>query len=230
MIEVTNMRSCRQAREYIDQYANGTIAVADALTLEQHVAGCDSCARRLFVQRQIVDGLGRQARIPEPTPGFESRVLAAARRNSIGRSRAITAMGGAIAAALVVGLFLNLNSGSKLTPGLAVVKETAVPATPAVEPWEQTVRLAFTSNAQLDNVSLTLELPPHVELIRFPGRHQLTWQVNLKPGDNVISLPLRIAYPEEGDIIARLDNGSSTRTFRAPIPGTGKGRREEPSS
>ncbi|WP_339806631.1 zf-HC2 domain-containing protein [uncultured Marinobacter sp.] len=224
------MISCRQAREYIDQYANGAIAAADALTLERHIAGCHLCARRLSLQQQIAGEIVRQARIPEPTPDFESRVLAAAtsRDNTGGRRWAIPALGGAVAAALVLGLALAPRS--HLKPELAPVREETTRAASPVEPREQTVRLAFTSSSQLDNVSLTLELPPHVELTPFPGRHQLTWQVNLKPGDNVIALPLRIAYPEGGEIVARLDDGSNTRTFRASIPATGSDRSKEPSS
>ncbi|WP_167812577.1 anti-sigma factor family protein [Marinobacter daqiaonensis] len=224
------MTSCRQAHEYIDQYANGTIAAADAVALERHVGGCISCERRLCLQQRIAGELARQGGIPEPAPDFEARVLAAAAGRRLVRRRwTMPVIGGAIAAALVLGLALDLDSGAHEEPGLASVQEQANREVVSAEPREQTVRLAFHSRSQLDDVSLTLELPPHVELVQFPGHHQLTWQVNLKPGDNVIALPLRIAYPERGEIIARLDDGSKTKTFRAPIPGTGV-RDKEPSS
>jgi hypothetical protein len=233
------MTSCQQSRELIDQTATGVIDPADALTLEHHLANCPQCATRLRWQRRITGEMARQSGIPEPSVDFESRVLAVATgRSSAGHGRAsgwrAPVIGGAVAALLVLGLALGLDPGDPAPDGIRQAdSETAIEPVnqrlaPA-EPREQTVRLAFTSHSQLDNVSLTLELPPHVELARFPGRQQLTWQVDLKAGDNVIALPLRIAYPESGEIVAHLDDGRKSKTFRARIPGADKVQKE-PSS
>ncbi|MGM0570735.1 anti-sigma factor family protein [Marinobacter sp.] len=227
------MTSCQQSHELIDQYVTGAIAPADALALERHLAGCPPCARRLRWHQRITDELANQAPVPEPSADFEARVLAAAtgRVNPHARRRWLAPVAGsAVAAALVLGLALGAGiwTGAPGTPEQASSDEWVVPPVPR----EQTVKLAFTSGSELDNVSLTLELPAHVELARFPGHQTLTWQVDLKPGDNVIALPLRIAYPEAGEIIARLDDGRNTRTFRAAIPGIGKSEESErgPSS
>ncbi|MFW5825788.1 MAG: anti-sigma factor family protein [Marinobacter sp.] len=225
------MTSCQQSHEYIDQYVTGDIAPADALALERHLAGCPRCAGRLRWQQRITDELVRQGSVPEPSADFESRVLAVATgRNSATRRWMAPVTGGAVAAVLVLGLALGTGhwSGVPGAPEQASTDE-ADQSLVAPGPREQTVRLAFTSRSQLDDVSLTLELPPHVELARFPGHHKLTWQVDLKPGDNVIALPLRIAYPEAGEIVAHLDDGRNSKTFRAPIPGVGETDRE-PSS
>ncbi|GGY83337.1 anti-sigma factor family protein [Marinobacter zhanjiangensis] len=229
------MTSCQQSQETIEQYVAGTLARADALMFERHLASCPRCASRLRWQQRINEEVAGQSGIPEPSGDFESRVLAAATGRSFARPGLATpVVGGAFAAMLVLGLVLGLNLDDRAPDGVRqadsgtateAVERSLVPA----EPREETVRLAFTSQSQLDNVSLTLELPAHVELVQFPGHQQLTWQVDLKPGDNVIALPLRIAYPDGGEIVARLDDGRKSKTFRARIPGIGE-TDKEPSS
>lgn len=80
-----------------------------------------------------------------------------------------------------------------------------------------TVRLVFDARRQLENVELTLELPSHVELAAFPGRQSVSWNVNLKPGQNVLSLPLRVLSEGAGELVARLNDGEQQKVFRAMI-------------
>lgn len=224
------MITCHQAQQHIERQALGeTLPPAASGALEAHLATCQRCYLRQVWEQRITDELQRET-IPAPTADFESRVLAAATGRGQRRRVASPVVGGAIAAALALAVV----TASLWTPdqqqpanlagasGPEAATETGAPtvAEPAAA-WsrEQTVRLAFTSGSKLDNVSLTLELPPNVELARFPGHHELTWQVNLKPGDNVIALPLRIAYPEPGELVAHLDDGKNRKTFRAAIPG-----------
>lgn len=88
------------------------------------------------------------------------------------------------------------------------------------EPVEQTVKLAFRSGQALDNVTLTLELPPNVELSPWPGRQELSWQISLDAGENVVSLPLKVLFPGRGELVARLNTGEQQKSFRVEIPGT----------
>ncbi len=223
------MMTCQQAQRHIERQAIGEpLSPADSLALENHVAHCQRCYLRQAWERRITEELRRES-VPAPTADFESRVLAAATGRQASRGRAFPVVGSAIAAglalAVVVGsLWLPQSDQLPQQAGSSQPEATeqlvAAPAVPTPA-WsqEQTVRLAFNSASQLDNVSLTLELPPNVELARFPGHQQLTWQVDLKPGDNVIALPLRIAYPQAGELVAHLDDGKKRKTFRAPIPG-----------
>lgn len=224
-----NMMTCQQAQQMIERQAIGDqYAPADTRALQAHVAQCRSCRLRQAWEQRITEELRRET-VPAPSADFESRVLAAATGRDQGRRSGMPMLGAAIAASLMLALVtasLWLSEADQTpkwaasggAPAQPVVATEGVTQAPA---WsqEQTVRLAFTSRSQLDDVSLTLELPPNVELARFPGRHQLTWQVDLKPGDNVIALPLRIAYPQAGELVAHLDDGKKRKTFRTPIPG-----------
>lgn len=226
------MTSCQQIHETIDESAAGTITPADARVLEEHLRQCRHCARRLHWQQRVAGELARQE-IPPASADFESRVLAAATTGNTGPHRRWTTpvLGGAIAAALVLGLVLGVgfDAGKESQPGRMDTAQPASEEATTTEAREQTVRLAFHAGSQLNDVSLTLELPAHVELDRFPGHRQLTWQVDLKPGENIIALPLRIAFPQGGEIVAHLDAGDKRKTFRAPIPGIGEAE-QEPSS
>ena len=84
--------------------------------------------------------------------------------------------------------------------------------------WREPVRLAFTAGEPLDDVTLTLNLPPHVEIAGLPGQHQVRWQVSLEQGDNVLALPLRIMFPGDGELVAELDAEGRQKVFRATIP------------
>ncbi|WP_404367886.1 anti-sigma factor family protein [Marinobacter sp.] len=234
------MTTCQQAHTYIERSAAGELTAADARALEQHTASCQPCAIRLRWENRISEELQRNE-IPAPGPDFEARVLAAAtgRSSAASGSRgrrkwASPVVGGAVAAALALGLFLGSgieNQDSPETFAASGSGQQAQDENPTSVPGyrEQTVRLAFSAKSELDDVSLTLELPANVELASFPGHRELTWQVDLKAGDNVIALPLRVAWPEAGELVAHLDDGEKRKTFRAPIPGM-ESLDQEPSS
>ena len=213
---------CDELRENLMTYAAGeTLDPEAAEVLYAHLSDCSRCRRRLEWERRVQGALQAQE-IPEPSVDFESRVLAAATGSGPGSAgthwKRNSFIGGAVAAAMAVGVFLG--GGMQSTPESSSEPVMAERVEP-VQAWEreETVRLAFNSRSELEDVTLTIELPPHVEVSRFPGHRQLSWKVDLEPGDNVIALPLRIAFPEEGELVAHLGEGPNRRTFVAPIPG-----------
>ncbi|MCC4271254.1 hypothetical protein LL254_11065 [Marinobacter nauticus] len=157
--------------------------------------------------------MAAQFDVPPPAPDFESRVFGELSSGS-GR-RVHMAWGGAVAAALALGLFIGQSEMWQPDEAVAVAE---VVETPIVAPVERTVRLAFTAGEPLDDVTLTLNLPPHVEIAGLPGQHQVRWQVSLEQGDNVLALPLRILFPGDGELVAELDSDGRQKVFRATIP------------
>ncbi|MGM0449789.1 MAG: anti-sigma factor family protein [Pseudomonadota bacterium] len=217
--------TCMNIRDQLTAYAAGeALDEQERQAVEAHVRECPDCERRLRWEERVQQAVQEESTIPGPSTDFESRVLAAATGRSEtgsdyggGAWKQRSVIGGAVAAALVAGIFVG--SGMQGT-------EDSVPSPEKVETveaepvWnrEETVKLAFDTKSRLNDVSLTIELPPHVEVTRFPGHQKLTWEVDMEPGKNVIALPLRIAYPESGEIVAHLGKGANRRTFVAPLP------------
>lgn len=215
--------SCNEVQTRLMDYVQGDLAGMDRQRIDQHLDHCEACRRVLAAEHGLDLAMKQRFAIPAPSPGFQARMLAAAGAPS-GSSRrwSHAAMGGAVAAAVGFGLALGLwlNAGPN-----GVVPATAERPLPVGEPLaqveapvEKTVRLAFRSAEVLENVTLTLELPPNVELSTWPGQRQLSWQVTLDEGDNVLSLPLTLLFPGEGELVATLDTGARQKTFRAAIP------------
>ena len=62
-----------------------------------------------------------------------------------------------------------------------------------------------------------------MELEGYPGRKQLSWQTSLKKGPNVLALPIRAIEHGEGELMARLNYGEKTKTFRVLLKTTADG-------
>jgi len=220
--------NCKHFLQDVDAMAAGELSEPVELEMRRHAERCGACARALSSATLMMEEVARE-RAPEPAADFEARMLAAAKlgeRTAAKRHWGLPVWGGAVAAALVVGIFIGgelygpqQNTDPVAQTGTPVVQEIGVATN------QKTVRLAFSSKEAVDNVTLTLELPPNMELAPFPGRHRVSWKVNLKPGDNLLALPMNILFPGEGTLVAHLDDGRKRKTFRTDI-----GTTLEPSS
>ncbi|MBD3656046.1 MULTISPECIES: anti-sigma factor family protein [Marinobacter] len=237
--------TCRDCQRDLVSYILNELPAAQAKGVAAHLAGCERCLSRLASERAILDALAQHG-IPDPSPDFEQRVLGAATTRhgggGAGQGWSTPILGGAIAAALALGIALGvgLKSGSgegepsamadATATSVAPVAEGSSDSVPVVVDSVRTVRLAFNSGEALTGVTLTLELPPHVELATYPGHHQLSWKVDLAAGENVLALPLRVLFPGAGELVAHLDDGRRQKTFRASIPGATAAATTEPAS
>ena len=204
--------NCNQVITRIEDYCDANLATEDRLAVDQHLDGCESCYRTLRAERRWRLMLAEP--VSEPDSGFEQRMLQAAHGGGDARRRWTTpVVGAAMAACLVGGLFLGQWLPSDSEPSGAPV------VGPVASQDVQTVNLAFDSGKALQNVTLTLELPPHAELASMPGERRISWQVDLEKGENRLALPLRTLFPGEGELVARVQHGDQTKTFRAPIGG-----------
>ncbi len=205
--------SCPSIRSQLPDYVRATLSENEAAVVREHLQRCPRCRRRCDMEEVLMSRMAAQFDVPPPAPDFESRVFGELSSGS-GR-RVHMAWGGAVAAALALGLFIGQSGLWQPDEAVAVAE---VVDTPVVAPVERTVRLAFTAGEPLDDVTLTLNLPPHVEIAGLPGQHQVRWQVSLEQGDNVLALPLRIMFPGDGELVAELDAEGRQKVFRATIP------------
>ena len=210
---------CSKIRSQLPDFIRNQLASGEAQQVRAHLEHCQSCARQAEIETALKDELASRFAVPAASTDFESRVLAAASGSGQGR-KVHLAWGGAVAAALVLGLMLGRGMPEPDTvPQLASEPAPAeLTAGPMPEPVDRTVRLAFTAGEPLDDVTLTLDLPPHVELSGLPGQHRVSWQVSLEQGDNVLALPLKILFPGAGELIAELDANGRQKVFRAVVP------------
>nr|WP_278803477.1 zf-HC2 domain-containing protein [Marinobacter nauticus] len=205
--------SCPSIRSQLPDYVRATLPENEAGVVREHLQRCPRCRRRCDLETVLMSRMAAQFDVPPPAPDFESRVFGELSSGS-GR-RVHMAWGGAVAAALALGLFIGQSEMWQPDEAVAVAE---VVETPIVAPVERTVRLAFTAGEPLDDVTLTLNLPPHVEIAGLPGQHQVRWQVSLEQGDNVLALPLRILFPGAGELVAELDSDGRQKVFRTTIP------------
>ncbi len=211
--------SCRQIRTQLPDYVRQQLPSAQSQIVYVHLKQCSSCRNREEFERLLMMEMVARYAVPAPSLDFESRVLGKA--TSAASSRKVHAVwGGAVAAALVVGLVIGQGmTGIGSEPEQAEIHAPAQGVSgPVIQPVDRTVRLAFTAGEPLDNVTLTLDLPPHVELSGLPGQHKVSWQVSLQQGDNVLALPLTILFPGAGELIAELDANGRQKVFRAVVP------------
>ena len=212
--------NCNDVIAKLDDGCDRLLPECEQREFEAHLDGCTQC-RRLVVAEQRWRHLLAQQAPPAADPEFEQRMLQAAHGQGDARRRWTTpVVGGAMAACLALGLMLGQwwPASQPGEPGTAVVEEIG----PVADDRVETVQLAFESGQRLENVTLTLELPAHAELVSFPGERSISWQVDLEEGQNMLALPMRTLFPGEGELVAHLDDGERRKTFRAPVRSGGK--------
>ncbi|TVP52991.1 MAG: zf-HC2 domain-containing protein [Halomonadaceae bacterium] len=223
---------CHEMIEQMDDWCDQRLTEEQARACARHLEHCGDCRLRLHAEQRRREVMATMA-VPEPDEGFEQRMLAgAAGGNS--RRWSSPAVGAAMAACLVVGLMVGqwMTGGDQLAEvDTSLASEEAGPATqatasgwdldepvvPVMDTAVETVRLAFSAGEPMKNVTLTLEMPAHMELASFPGERTISWQVDLEAGQNLLSLPVRNLFPGEGELVAHLDDGERRKTFRTPV-------------
>jgi len=207
---------CQDLRSQLDDYLDGKL---DERPLQEHLSACPECRRAYQHAQAVQEGL-RKLSPPEIHPAFVDRaILRATRPQAVGAHPTRRALiGMALAASLVLGLalgaFFSLRDAPVQTVALAVEKP-------------ETVRMVFSSAKPLRAATLSLSLPENVEVVGYAGQRELTWQTDLREGQNLLQLPLIARGAVKDDLLARLSHGSSTKTFRvkfemakANAPGT----------
>lgn len=153
---------------------------------------------------------------PAAAPGFYDQALV--RATHVGsrrqRNRWIAAgFGSAIAAGLAIWMVT-----ATLLPGdIVPTSSDALPGVTMALEEPRTVNLVFSSATALDTAMLTVLLPAGVEVDGFPGQREITWETSLVSGKNVLPLTLVALTPTGGELLARLEHDSRTRTFRVRL-------------
>jgi hypothetical protein len=194
---------CLDFASQLDDYLDGRV---DERPMREHLNVCDDCRGRL--QHAVaVQSVLRKLSPPEAPPAFLDQAISrAARPNAADAHPGRWAMlGMALAASLVLGVaagvFFSLREAPVQTVALAVERP-------------ETVRMVFNSAKPLQAATLSLALPENIEVVGYGHRRELSWQTDLREGQNLLQLPLVAHGAVKDELLARLSHGASTKTFR----------------
>lgn len=210
--------TCQRIQNQLDDYLDGTLAMQAYTAVERHAAECPDCAR-LIGRGETLKGTLAAMPVEGPRPEFFEQALAAAANRSVSstpkrilhRWRVSALAAGLAAAAIVVLLTTNVDQVEREAPAAGIAQVAL-----AVEE-ARTINLVFASEEVLEGVSLTVELPPGVELQRYPGRERVQWSTRLQPGKNVLPLELVAHGGTGGELVATMRRDGKEEVFRVSI-------------
>lgn len=192
---------CADFTSRLDDYLDGRV---DEFLMRDHLNVCDDCRQR-FGHAVAVQSALRKLSPPEAPPAFLEQAISRASRPNPAHPRRWSMLGVALAASLVLGVaagvFLSLREAPVQTVALSVERP-------------ETVRMVFNSAKPLQAATLSLALPENVEVVGYGPRRELSWQTDLREGQNLLQLPLIAHGAVKDELLARLSHGASTKTFR----------------
>lgn len=202
--------NCKDIKSHIDDYLDRQLTEKQQWAFVRHVEGCNHCAAMLGEALTLQEGL-KQLPVEQPASDFEERMFARVRRHYSQprkeHQRFNFATGFATAA--VFSLMIWFVSSVYLSD--AVIQQPQIISVAMNE--TQTVRLLFDSPKDIQQVSLSLDLPQNMELQGYPGRSGLVWQTSLQKGQNILALPVLAIQPGQGELMAQLSYGDKVKTF-----------------
>lgn len=208
--------TCTQLTEKLDDYVDGHLDQATSAMLDAHIGTCGDCRRVLDSERALRASLQQygDATVPQPDAAFFDHAMAKAAHTGSRRQRnrwVMTGVGGTIAAGLVLwmlgGMFLK-------TPE---IREPTIPAIAMTLEEPRTLNLVFSSATALANATMTVVLPPGVEVEGFAGQQEITWMTSLTAGKNVLPLTLIATSPQGGELLATLRHEDDDKSFRVQV-------------
>lgn len=208
--------TCTQLTEKLDDYVDGHLDQATSAMLDAHIGTCGDCRQALDSERALRASLQQygDATMPQPDAAFIDHAMAKAAHNGTRRQRSrwvMTGVGGTIAAGLVLwmlgGMFLK-------TPE---IPQPTIPAIAMTLEEPRTLNLVFSSATALANATMTVVLPPGVEVEGFAGQQEITWMTSLTAGKNVLPLTLIATSPQGGELMATLRHEDDDKSFRVQV-------------
>lgn len=204
--------NCNDINTQLDDYLDDRLDASSRLSFNAHVKQCGHCQQQLARAQLILSELKQQP-VPAASRHFRQRAFATVRQHHSKPAATIFAAG--FASAIAASFMLWFTSTLLFTtPELPQTQ----PAPISIAMHEiRTVRLMIDAEADISQARLSINLPQNMRIEGYPKDTQLAWQTDLTQGQNVLSLPLKAINPGEGELVARVSYGESSREFRFAI-------------
>ena len=208
------MMNCDQYHENLDQFLDDELEAALLTEFQAHTQNCNDCTELLRRKKDLRQAL-KSIPLPPPEEGFlESvveRALVRTHRNEK-RFWSSAGIGGAIAAGVIGWMVFTLPAD--LPQGTDQFQLDTVTISLNVE---KTIRLTFESTRELQVATLSLRLPAGVEVVGYEGRASVRWRTTVKPGTNILELPIVVRSGNGGAILARVEHEGKHQSFEFAV-------------
>lgn len=203
--------NCDHYHNAIEELLDGTLTSAMEAELSRHLQLCAYCQQRLDEERRFRRELS-QLPVPAMRAAFPAEVMARVRQMQKPQHRSlgfVAGFGSAVAAGLALWFVVTLTA---VPP-----EEQSLQTVSLVLGQTERVNLVFDSPEAFGETTFALLLPENAELDGYPGRRELTWTATLHKGKNRLSLPIRVAAPGDGEIVARISQSDDVKVFRLKL-------------
>lgn len=225
--------NCTEFNNYLTDGTDQELGVPEQAAFDAHRASCPACQATYASELAMLETL-RAMPVVEPAAGFADRVLANAIKQNVTQQQNhhrrgfMLGFGSAAAAALAMWVVVGMSpsglpTGTPAPEQTVASAETKQPALSIALNAKQTIRLAFASGEALKGAKITIRLPDNVALVGYPGRRQLSWETNLKKGDNLLSLPVMATQVASGELVADIEYQGQVKTLRLNIEANAAG-------
>jgi hypothetical protein len=167
-------------------------------------------------QDQEILALLKDYPMPEATADYFDQALVRATHEGSRRQRNRWLMTG-FGSALAAGLALWMIGGFFFTTPELPQADATIPGITMTLAEPRTINLVFASAEPLAGATLTVLLPPGIEMSGFPGQREVTWETSLTAGKNLLPLKLIATSPQGGEVFATLRHDDRGRTFRLRV-------------
>lgn len=203
--------NCDHYHNAIEELLDGTLTAAMEAELNRHLQMCAGCQKRLDEERHLRRELS-QLPVPAMRAAFPAEAMARVRQLQKPAHRGLgfaAGFGSAVAAGLALWFAVTLTS---VPP-----EEQSLQTVSLVLGQTERVSLVFDSPEEFGETTFALLLPENAELDGYPGKRELTWTATLHKGKNRLSLPIRVAAPGNGEIVARISQSDDVKVFRLKL-------------
>lgn len=198
--------NCTDIQQHIDDYLDLALNTFDSQAFDDHLRHCSTCNNKIEQARKLQHAL-HNLPIRQADDNFEQRVLDKVHKHYQPKSSNRFLAGFATSMAASLALWFGV---SVYQPE---IKEQQAATIDIALQKSRTVNLKFNAPENLDQVTLSIELPDHVELSSYPGQRSLSWKTKLNKGSNVLSLPVIAIGSGEGELVARIQYGNKSKHF-----------------